>query len=115
MTDKELLGLAAKAAGMKLWNKFGDPVASAWRESSTKTGLLLECGKEIWNPLDDDGDALRLAVKLSISIDQWPNEDGKGGYCSTSDNLIEHHGCDKLAATRRAIVRAAAEIGKAMP
>ena len=73
-----------------------------------------------WNPLTDDGDALRLAVKLSISISDdylYPNgEHVIRVGCSFGDTLYgdsEVCGDDPYAATRRAITRAAAEIGKA--
>ena len=71
-----------------------------------------------WNPLTDDGDALRLAVKLRIDL-EW-REDGRiaayrhayaDGHCFTA---IESSREDCAAATRRAIVRAAAAIGEAM-
>jgi hypothetical protein len=73
----------------------------------------------VWNPLTDDGDALRLAVKLGIGLDhyiQLPSGidmvlASKG--LGTSD-MHEECGTDPYAATRRAIVRAAAEIGKGM-
>jgi hypothetical protein len=101
MTDKELLELAAKAAGMtEKWTKDGIYVREQFCEV-------------LWNPLTDDGDALRLAVKLNMNLDVV---DGYSGaqvldvvWC-----LEPHHG-NPLAATRRAITRAAAEIGKAAP
>ena len=104
MTDRELLELAAKAVGMK-WG--GD-------EFYDKHGPL--CG---WNPLNDDGDALRLAVKLEIELSS-AYDAGMNAYAgySIDDDMkyvIEPTGEDRYAATRRAIVRAAAEIGKAMP
>lgn len=93
MTDYELLKWAAKAVGK-------------WPALSHGA----------WLPLDDDGDALRLAVKLRISF--WHEGEGPEGWtvaevrgCGYNEH-IEPHG-DPCAATRRAIVRAAAEIGKA--
>ena len=69
-----------------------------------------------WNPLTDDGDALRLAVKLQLLI----NIDIDGALVEMQvkdDNAwaseFAHDG-DLYAATRRAIVRAAAAIGSAM-
>lgn len=63
----------------------------------------------VWNPLADDGDALRLAVKLNMHITNSPID----AWVSTPQVLaIEPLGGDKLAATRRAITRAAAEIAK---
>ena len=51
MTDHELLEMAAKAAGIADGDVFYD----------------MDNDKE-WNPLTDDGDALRLAVKLYIGV-----------------------------------------------
>jgi len=104
MTDRELLVAAAKAAGIGSYK--GDYANGL----DTKTGF--------WNPLTDDGDALRLAVKLRINIEHaeklgrkshgvncWPV--GRGD-CGHMENDLRDYG----AATRRAIVRAAAEIGR---
>ena len=95
MTDRELLENAAKAAGLP-WDQW------------------VINGDASWNPLTDDGDALRLAVKLGICF--GPNLDGDMAVAFGSDgrNITEEHGDDLYAATRRAIVRAAAENGKAM-
>ena len=88
-TDITLLERAAKAAGLRV--NF-HPTASYQ-----------------WNPLTNDSDALRLAVKLRLTIDHkeecvnvWDGCFGTG--------FIPNEG-DPYAATRRAIVRAAAEIG----
>ena len=89
MTDRELLEYAAKAAGMDIeWQPCG------WAHDNN-TGCE-------WNPLTDDGDALRLAVKLSLLCDHDVQ------YAPV--NVWE--GEDPYAATRRAIVRAAAEMGR---
>jgi hypothetical protein len=92
MTDRELLEKAAKAEGH----------AYPW--------LPARGGERPWNPLTDDGDALRLAVKLRLDICR---PDGNHeGVCVWVDRLgdfiEEPHGTDQYAATRRAIVRAAA-------
>jgi hypothetical protein len=72
-----------------------------------------------WEPLRDDGDALRLAVKLGLFVDAYAPATTVGNViCPTSlacKTRMEDHNGDAYAATRRAIVRAAAEIGKAMP
>lgn len=90
MTDREMLELAAKAAGL-------------WDEADPSKGLLKPTG-QYWNPLTDDGDALRLAAKLYL----W--EAVRIAHRGVSADV------DIYAATRRAIVRAAAEteIGKAL-
>ena len=88
MSDRELLELAAKAAGLSL-SRCDDAVWCDEREDFFG-----------WNPLTDGGDALRLAVKLG-------DRDGQVTF------LIDtKHDGDPYAATRRAIVRAAAEIGR---
>lgn len=91
MTDRELLEMAAKAAGLAFWHENG------------------------WNPLEDDGDAFRLAVKLEITLSHY----GATHVCETATGRaladeVDTTG-DGYAATRRAIVRAAAEIGKKLP
>lgn len=102
-TDRELLELAAKAAGY--WN------------------YTYNCyeGPVSWNPLTDDGDAFRLAVKLNINIGFgiFATQINCEIYDWAEDEVLvewkENGRKDPLAATRRAIVRAAAEIGKEKP
>ena len=107
MDDRELLELAAKAAGIGLQvdlaGRLVDLIIKDW-------GI----GQRVWNPLNDDGDALRLAVKLGIGIDfNFADGEGETSAAQTLGRYkFEKHGNDPYAATRRAIVRAAAEIGK---
>jgi hypothetical protein len=100
-TDRELLELAAKAAG--------------YEPQGMEQGRMYLFGVQNgWNPLDDDGDALRLAVKLGMAVSVclgMPNGDFTAILGSGFDS--EKHRDDAYAATRRAIVRAAAEIGRA--
>lgn len=93
MNDKELLELAAKAHGGIDHYKVA-PV-----------GLLLK-GGGVWGPLLDDADALRLAVKLRLDV-EWIDPDTV--FVSSFQHVANN---DPYAATRRAIVKAAAEIGK---
>lgn len=112
-TDRELLELAAKAAGFTPihWHIY------AYEVRDDATG-----GEFIWNPLTDDGQALRLAVKLrrfpSTTQDNLSvfcgYESVKAGKRSYHSPIIEPFGEDPAAATRRAIVRAAAAIGRAI-
>ena len=97
MTDRELLELAAKAAGYKhtQWAPLLHPKVD-W-------GVCTVDG--IWNPLESDGDALRLAVELRLF---WLIDSPFSGV-----NIDQHYE-QLMAATRRAIVRAAAEIGRMM-
>lgn len=111
MNDRELLELAARAAGYKLiWSY--DKHCCWINEMRHDLDVT-------WNPLTDEGDALRLAVQLDITIGpEHPDVVGKS-LCRASWNnrnmsLGEFGDGDKPSAYRRAIVRAAAEIGKSM-
>lgn len=108
MTDHELLELAARAAGVES------------RKTPSKT-LLARFGVTEWvewNPLTDDGDALRLAVKLNLFVDTYDAEVLAGWVVDkdalSMNTLTQAKDNEPYAATRRAIVRAAAEIGKSM-
>ena len=109
MTDREVLEMAAKAAGIDLWHE--DVFTNGLTQKVSDNGVLR------WNPLTDDGDALRLAVKLGIG---FQCHQGRGDYVLADDGNNHSH-CiwfgpegEPLAATRRAITRAAAEIGRSM-
>lgn len=97
MTDRELLELAAKASGELTESWYGN--------KNYIDGMLSR-----WNPLTDDGDALRLAVKCRLDLMLYSNV--KGAF--TKGVQYSEKGDDPYAATRRAIVRAAAEIGRSM-
>ena len=111
MTDKELLEVAARAAGIEIDHWRGDmPMVNESEYDANEY--------HAWNPLTDDGDALRLAVKLDIDFYMGADSDGPeawaGYYLPERDNKL--HACepirnDPYAATRRAIVRAAAAVG----
>ena len=116
--DKTLLELAAKAAGLK-----------NYRYCPAEDGLhaCIEYDDEddctvVWMPHLDDGDALRLAVQQGLEICRG-HDAIRGEFCEVfyrprkyarQKSCIEYHKDhpDQVAATRRAIVRAAAEIGK---
>lgn len=113
MTDRELLELAAKAAGLQIAT-WGEPDDYSPRNGEVAYIQDDERGWYEWNPLDDDGDALRLAVKLRMNM-LFPTAVGKdeihvSGLARHREMLFN----DSYAATRRAIVRAAAEIGRKM-
>lgn len=118
-TDRELLELAAKAYGLApeyVWHS--DPFYEGFmRRNFDESGFEIET--QLWNPLTDDGDALRLAVMLGFHIATANGIDGnvsevlKGhGLLAATLGKAELHGDDAYAATRRAIVRAAAAIAK---
>lgn len=108
-TDRELLEKAAKAAGLDVRWYQGDCL----RVSDRCNGFA---GK--WNPLTDDGDALRLAVKLGMNLALVPGRAFAVAACGFDVNgvpqveVVEPHGDDALPATRRAIVRAAAAVAE---
>lgn len=104
MDDRELLRLAAKAigGGEIVWtdidgNRYaGDP-------------------ERPWNPLKDDGDALRLAIKLGICISFIPECDTVQVFqerITTGEPFNVHSGGLGDVETRLVIVQAAAEIGR---
>lgn len=107
MNDRELLELAAKAVGHRV----------RWHEDSYYYGPTMEVmedesGGPPWNPLTDDGDALRLAVRLELKIThRCVDVDVSRGHASASEYVPTYF--DRSEATRRAIVRAAAKIGEA--
>lgn len=133
MTDKELLELAAKAAGWTWWrSKHGywnltapdgkqhtachgwtkfDPHTGEAEPEPTPGDALLEVG---FCPITDDGDALRLLARLRMSA-IFPTAIGRDfievcGISQHKETLFN----DLNGAVRRAIVRAAAEIGRSM-
>ena len=99
MKDKKILELAAIACGL------------------LKEGVFY--GSTDWNPLKNDGDAFRLAARLMMSVD-FGTLFSKYTIVTCSHRLDgvpriaikESHNSDVFYATRRAIVRAAAEIGE---
>lgn len=101
MNDRELLELAAKAAGIPVTPDCHIPSGGLW--------LFNVDVDRVWNPLADDGDALRLAATLKLTVDfergvVW----GAGHLDDTCLGRVE----DDEPSMRRAIVRAAAEIGR---
>lgn len=109
MNDRELLELAAKAAGIN----------GRWLELDAEFKLdspSISDGTKryLWRPLQDDGDALRLAVKIELQLRLRHSENEVSAYGSPEGRVDEGVRGDANAATRRAIVRAAAAIGGAM-
>lgn len=122
MDDRELLEKAARAAGYKVAAPVEKHVAQLGHLAG---GFIIDNdkgGQSCWNPLTDDGDALRLAVKLRIDICTEENDEHPaGGRQICHVNAWAHGGgmgcseerdTDPYAATRRAIVRAAAAMGE---
>lgn len=106
MTDRELIEKAAKAAGIEGKHKTEHLcVDGDWMDV---TAIFLADEMGWWNPLEDDGDALRLVVALGIHL-QFAM-DFAVAYAGSvhAKQFTERNGSDPGAATRRAIVRAAA-------
>ena len=104
MEDQELLEAAAKAAGLSVY--FDDAGQCCKRQPRDPMGTWL------WNPLEDDGDALRLAVKLRLEVDCEHDPICVG---TSEMGVRERQEADPYAATRRAIVRAAAAMATPAP
>jgi hypothetical protein len=122
MDDRDLLKMAAKAANIKVRGFFEDEASL-----QIKPGPGLPPAK--WNPLACDADAFRLFVALEIKVmpypifatekhsviasRRWfaPPDDEENTY--TGPEVVELYQGDPLAATRRAIVRAAAALATA--
>ncbi len=119
MTDRELLEAAAKACGID--GAYGVASDDYYYDGNVEGILtILPDGQSyVWNPLTDDGDALRLAVKLGLDLEMH-GCNSTHPYAVAFDcerNIAEEEqpaNGDPYAATRRAIVRAAAEIGRSM-
>lgn len=113
--DRELIELSAKAARMGYTQEnYAEP-----GEFEGGWGMVESIGR-FWNPLTDDGDALRLAVKLHLNVCSIKRYEGAEDTTNVySFHHPEHsqigHDSDMMAATRRAITQVAAEIGKLLP
>lgn len=94
MTDRELLESAARAAGYVLLTN-----GQAYSQ---------DAGNFDWNPLTDDGDALRLAVHMFRDIHFWYFDNS----VSVGNERRVVCDSDPCTATRRAIVAAAALVGE---
>ncbi len=120
MTDREMLELAAKAVEWQLcgysWigENEDDDECETFEAAFVKHNPEQELAT-MWNPLTDDGDALRLAVTLLINVEPYEDYIFVESYSGPFANefIKQNKGCRFLAA-RRAIVRVAAQIGKEM-
>ena len=103
MTDRELLEAAARAAGLKEFTCINGRFAIRTRHTGIQDWSS-------WNPLTDDGNALRLAVKLCLDIITRVSDRETWAQAPMVRTVIEPWAADPYAATRRAIVRAAAAL-----
>jgi hypothetical protein len=106
MSDRELLELAAKAAkgaGLDI-------------EFNHETGKAYDADAYEWDPQLDSRAALELATALEIDIEFHVNVEAIawGRWSSGEQRHVFQESGLSLEATRRAIFRAAAAIGKEM-
>lgn len=108
MNDRELLERAARAYGLgEEWSFHAEFGAMARVEAGVAV-----FDEDIWNSLADDGDALRLAVKVGIIVSTGPCEATAStiggslrGFVAKETTITQ----PSDVAVRRAITRAAAE------
>ena len=109
MNDRELLQLAAKAAGLKI-------IA----DGTCNEGVIIDLPRgrsALWDPLNDDGDAFRLANTLRLTVYHAELavivKHKQYSWEWIGEGVNEDTG-DRDASARRAIVMGAAEIGRRM-
>jgi len=114
--ERDLLELAAKACGIPIYEWRYNGLDESWHGARADS----EEATIYWNPTRDPGDCKRMEAQLGIDtrwhdmyVDAvcWADQ---GDYAGKFEEYANHNG-DKLKASMMAIVRAAAEIGKAMP
>ena len=110
-TDLEFLRAAANAAGITIIrSRLDDPMHCDLLITLSVRNPHHDFGG--WNPLTDDGDALRLAVKLGIDVSHNTFGNVIADHYTLQDKraVVLAHGIDPCAATRRAIVALAAKM-----
>ena len=126
MTDRELLELAAKAAGIKIDKSpyGGGGIGNDGFDAAGNAVTDWHNGKK-WNPLADDGDSRRLQVRLNILMEFGDNYvcAYAGGRCETqftssfrvpvcaTAGLVD---AMRESAARQSVLMAAAEMGRRM-
>lgn len=110
MDDRLLLDLAAKAVGIQLEENRHVPSGGIWIvDNQTRQDI-------VWSPLTSDGDALRLATNLQLSILWFTNLQyvmvERRGF---GENIGWVDDAGRNGAVRRAITVVAAQIGSTLP
>lgn len=127
MSDRELLELAAKAAGLNVAGWDEKPFDPEYCHNGVPAVRLAGVPCWWWNPLVDDGDAFRLQVvcfmkvkvqkfgtpwvEVAASISFDPTRRPR----TTTFKRILTLGDDANAAVRRTITTVGADIARAMP
>ncbi|QAY85367.1 hypothetical protein CUN61_15810 [Pseudomonas arsenicoxydans] len=112
MSDQLLLELAAKAAGI------GPVLCYEARRRCLRIGNRSQY--YLWRPLTTDGDAFRLSISSRMDVEQNRNSETEESWVCASGfghSAMEEFRSEgsRADATRRAIVRTAAKIGRSMP
>jgi hypothetical protein len=125
VTDQELIELAAKEVGIKgEWVRDTAFIQARYSFNVPYDNHGMMTSIE-WNPLREDSDAMRLAINLGMNLMMLPAS-LKNGFCTVGVGFSNESGSPRITisenynlgpykAVRRAIVRAAAEIGRKMP
>ena len=120
MSDNELIELAAQAVGIKgEWVRDTAFIQDRYSFNVPYNNHGMMTSVE-WNPLREDSDAMRLAINLGMNLMILP-ANLKYGFCTigigfnNEITISENYNQGPYKAVRRAIVRAAAEIGRKMP
>ena len=102
-TDREMLELAARAAGYSFkWGK-------DWHDK----GVPLVDDKS-WNPRHDNNDSFQLAARLKIQVAFGTFKDNVASAYRFGTPAVEVENTDIEAAAREAIFLMAVDIGKGM-
>ena len=112
MNNRELLELAALAAGVTGTYRALDSDF----EGKFSEGISEHYGYKWWNPLEDDGDALRLAADLRLKIIPGKHK-GDGCTVESQQEGVRSHTVffdNPIKQMRFAVTYVAAEIGKSM-
>jgi len=113
LTDASLMRAAAAAVGFTLCAGLAKKHCSYLDEGDESLILIKKNGgHNVWNPLNDSGQALELAVLGNVRVN-CPPPFGKWHYASTVDKngdlqVFKAMGPDSLSAVRRSIVLAVA-------
>lgn len=107
-SDRELLELAAKAAGFGLPGPNDHDGIGRQYVDSLGLWVKFRWGWDWFNPLNDDGDEARLEAALGLEVNWHGNFVSVGGYY---EDYRSFDG-DKQKARKMAGIRAAAEFGK---
>jgi len=119
MSDRELLEAAAQA----FWAGEVEDMSIRWDDAEQCILYIHGDNQDhngrdrefLWDPLNDDRDALRLAVKLNLWVNVYSPSQSTPQFTNAIvqdpyHDVYEEHGDDPCAATRRAIVRVAAAL-----